>query len=416
MDLTIKHRSVNELVPYARNARMHSQVQVTQIADSISEFGFVNPVLISEDKEIIAGHGRVLAAKQLGLETVPTILLAHLTEVQRHALIIADNKLAENASWDDVLLSSELKYLDEQDFNLELLGFSDVDLDSLLSDFDDKLTETDETEEVIPETKSEPISKQGDIWLLGDHRLLCGDATSSQVFKSLMDDEIADMVFTDPPYNVNYSDSSNTSRSYSGGRTILNDKLGNNFEQFITTACTHMLNYTRGAFYICMSFSEIETLKRAFVDAGGQWSTFIIWVKEQGVLGGSDYQRQYEPILYGWRRRSEHYWCGKRDQSNVWFHNKLRKNELHPTMKPVDLVMHAIKNSSRKHDIVLDPFAGSGTTLIAAEKLGRCARLIELDPIYVDTIVERWQNLTGKTAYHKQTGQTYVSISSNRKS
>ena len=396
MDLNVQQIALEQLVPYARNARTHSDSQVAQIAGSIAEFGFVNPVLVGGDNIIIAGHGRVMAAKKLGLQTVPTIKLDHLTENQRRALVIADNKIAENAGWDDELLRLELQNLADEDFDLDLLGFDDVELDDLLASLDDD--EAAALDENIPEVQENPVSRTGDIWIMGEHRLLCGDSTSEADMKKLMGGELADMVFTDPPYNVNYGDTAKDKlRSKGGakaGRKIMNDNLGDDFEAFLTAACKNILAHTKGALYICMSSSELDTLQSAFRNAGGKWSTFIIWAKNTFTLGRSDYQRQYEPILYGWKDGNDRYWCGARDQGDVWFYNKPQKNDLHPTMKPVDLVVRGIKNSSKTLDIVLDPFGGSGSTLIAAEHTGRQARLIELDPKYVDVIVRRWQEMT----------------------
>ena len=412
MDLNVQQIALEQLVPYARNARTHSDSQVAQIAGSIAEFGFVNPVLVGGDNIIIAGHGRVMAAKKLGLQTVPTIKLDHLTENQRRALVIADNKIAENAGWDEELLRLEVQNLADVDFDLDLLGFDDVELDDLLASLDDD--EAAALDENIPEVQENPVSRTGDIWIMGEHRLLCGDSTSEADMKKLMGGELADMVFTDPPYNVNYGDTAKDKlRSKGGakaGRKIMNDNLGDDFEAFLTAACKNMLAHTKGALYICMSSSELDTLQSAFRDAGGKWSTFIIWAKNTFTLGRSDYQRQYEPILYGWKDGNDRYWCGARDQGDVWFYNKPQKNDLHPTMKPVDLVVRGIKNSSKTLDIVLDPFGGSGSTLIAAEHTGRQARLIELDPKYVDVIVRRWQEMTGQKAYHAEHKKSFSSL------
>jgi DNA modification methylase len=416
MDLNVQQIALEQLVPYARNARTHSESQVAQIAGSIAEFGFVNPVLVGGDNIIIAGHGRVMAAKKLGLKTVPTIKLDHLTENQRRALVIADNKIAENAGWDEELLRLELQNLADEDFDLDLLGFDDVELDDLLASLDDD--EAAALDENIPEVQENPVSRTGDIWIMGEHRLLCGDSTSEADMKKLMGGELADMVFTDPPYNVNYGDTAKDKlRSKGGakaGRKIMNDNLGDDFEAFLTAACKNMLDYTKGALYICMSSSELDTLQSAFRNAGGKWSTFIIWAKNTFTLGRSDYQRQYEPILYGWKDGNDRYWCGARDQGDVWFYNKPQKNDLHPTMKPVDLVVRGIKNSSKTLDIVLDPFGGSGSTLIAAEHTGRQARLIELDPKYVDVIVRRWQEMTGLQATLSGTDQEFKIVEKDR--
>lgn len=416
MDLNVQQIELEQLVPYARNARTHSDAQVAQIAGSIAEFGFVNPVLVGGDNIIIAGHGRVMAAKKLGLQTVPTIKLDHLTENQRRALVIADNKIAENAGWDEELLRLELQNLADEDFDLDLLGFDDVELDDLLTSLDDD--EAAALDENIPEVQENPVSRTGDIWIMGEHRLLCGDSTSEADMKKLMAGELADMVFTDPPYNVNYGDTAKDKlRSKGGakaGRKIMNDNLGDDFEAFLTEACKNMLAHTKGALYICMSSSELDTLQSAFRNAGGKWSTFIIWAKNTFTLGRSDYQRQYEPILYGWKDGNDRYWCGARDQGDVWFYNKPQKNDLHPTMKPVDLVVRGIKNSSKTLDIVLDPFGGSGSTLIAAEHTGRQARLIELDPKYVDVIVRRWQEMTGLQATLSGTDQDFKAVEKDR--
>ena len=416
MDLNVQQIALEQLVPYARNARTHSESQVAQIAGSIAEFGFVNPVLVGGDNIIIAGHGRVMAAKKLGLQTVPTIKLDHLTENQRRALVIADNKIAENAGWDEELLRLELQNLADEDFDLDLLGFDDVELDDLLTSLDDD--EAAALDENIPEVQENPVSRTGDIWIMGEHRLLCGDSTSEADMKKLMAGDLADMVFTDPPYNVNYGDTAKDKlRSKGGakaGRKIMNDNLGDDFEAFLTAACKNMLAHTKGALYICMSSSELDTLQSAFRNAGGKWSTFIIWAKNTFTLGRSDYQRQYEPILYGWKDGNDRYWCGARDQGDVWFYNKPQKNDLHPTMKPVDLVVRGIKNSSKTLDIVLDPFGGSGSTLIAAEHTGRQARLIELDPKYVDVIVRRWQEMTGLQATLSGTDQEFKIVEKDR--
>lgn len=391
---SVEHWSLQRLIPYAKNARTHDDTQVSQIAGSIAEFGFVNPILVGDDNVIIAGHGRLMAAQQLGLDTVPVIVLHHLTEAQRRALVIADNKIAENAGWNDELLKLELEELGDLGFDLDVIGFSDEELDELLGN-DEQSGESDEDE--IPEVEDEPVSRHGDVWILGDHRLLCGDSTSKQDLEKLMSGELADMAFTDPPYNVDYGNNAKD-KMRGKDRRIMNDNLGDDFYQFLKDALTNLLSVTKGACYIAMSSSELDTLQKAFRDAGGKWSTFIVWAKNTFTLGRSDYQRQYEPILYGWREGNDHFWCGARDQGDVWFFNKPVKNDLHPTMKPVELVERALRNSSKSRDIVLDLFGGSGSTLIACEKTGRAARLIELDPKYVDVIVRRWQDYSGEQA------------------
>lgn len=385
----------DKLVPYDKNPRTHSPEQVNQIAASIAEFGFLNPILVDTAAGIIAGHGRLQAAKQLGLAHVPVVVLDHLTEAQKRAYVIADNKLALNAGWDEDLLRAEMTALAAEDFDLPVIGFSDDELAALLAEPNTAEGQTDE--DAVPEAPETPVSKPGDLWRLGNHLLLCGDSTVLANVERVLDGALADMVFTDPPYNVDYG---NTAKDKLRGtnRTIMNDNLGDGFERFLYDACVNMLTVCKGALYVCMSSSELHTLQKAFIEAGGKWSTFVIWAKNTFTLGRADYQRQYEPILYGWKQGNDHYWCGARDQGDVWFVNKPVRNELHPTMKPVELVERAVNNSSKSRDIVLDCFGGSGTTLIACEKLNRQCRMIELDPKYVDVIVKRWEEFTGKKA------------------
>ena len=388
-----------KLVPYARNARTHSDAQVAQIAASIAEFGFTNPILAGSDGVIVAGHGRLAAAQKLGLEMVPVVVLDHLTPTQRRALVIADNRIAENAGWDDELLRVELEALQDEGFDLDLTGF-DADVLAELLAGDEPHGEGETDDDAVPEVSETPVSRPGDVWLLGGHRLLCGDATVAASYRTLLAGEPVDMVFTDPPYNVNYTNSAKD-KMRGKDRAILNDNLGDGFYDFLLAALTPTIAHCRGAIYVAMSSSELDTLQSAFRVAGGHWSTFIIWAKNTFTLGRADYQRQYEPILYGWPEGGERHWCGDRDQGDVWQIKKPQKNDLHPTMKPVELVERAIRNSSRPGNVVLDPFSGSGTTLIAAEKSGRIARLIELDPKYVDVIVRRWEDFTGKQAIHE---------------
>ncbi len=401
-----------KLVPYARNARTHSDAQVTQIAASIAEFGFTNPILAGSDGVIVAGHGRLAAAQKLGLEMVPVVVLDHLTPTQRRALVIADNRIAENAGWDDELLRVELEALQDEGFDLDLTGFdADALADLLAGDEPDGEGETDD--DAVPEVSETPVSRPGDVWLLGGHRLLCGDATVAASYRTLLDGELVDMVFTDPPYNVNYANSAKD-KMRGKDRAILNDNLGDGFYDFLLAALTPTIAHCRGGIYVAMSSSELDVLQAAFRAAGGKWSTFIIWAKNTFTLGRADYQRQYEPILYGWPEGAQRHWCGDRDQGDVWSIKKPQKNDLHPTMKPVELVERAIRNSSRPGNVVLDPFGGSGTTLIAAEKSGRLARLIELDPKYVDVIVRRWQDWTGKQATRESDGVAFDDLSGLR--
>ncbi len=407
----IEQWSTAKLLPYARNARTHSDDQVAQIAASIAEFGFTNPILAGSDGVIVAGHGRLAAAQKLGLELVPVVVLDHLTPTQRRALVIADNRIAENAGWDDAMLRIEIAALQDDDFDLSLTGF-DADALADLMAGDEPDVEGEADDDAVPEVSETPISRPGDVWLLGGHRLLCGDSTVAESYDRVLDGEPVDMVFTDPPYNVNYANSAKD-KMRGKDRAILNDNLGDGFYDFLLAALTLTVAHCRGGIYVAMSSSELDVLQAAFRAAGGKWSTFIIWAKNTFTLGRADYQRQYEPILYGWPEGAQRHWCGDRDQGDVWNIKKPQKNDLHPTMKPVELVERAIRNSSRPGNAVLDPFGGSGTTLIAAEKSGRLARLIELDPKYVDVIVRRWQSWTGKQATRESDGALFDDQAAN---
>jgi DNA modification methylase len=411
--LQIERWPIGRLIPYARNPRTHSEEQVAQIAASIAEFGFVNPVLVGADGVIIAGHARVMAARKLGLAETPVIVLDHLSGPQRRALVIADNRLALNAGWDEEMLRVELAALEDDGFNLDLVGFSDEELEDLLRESETETTgNTDD--DAVPETGEVAVTVPGDVWVLGDHRLLCGDATQMEAVERVLAGCLADMVWSDLPYNVNYGQTMKD-KLRGNKRKILNDNLGQSFEPFLRTACSNMLAVTKGAIYICMSSSELHTLHRAFTEAGGHWSTFIIWAKNTFTMGRADYQRQYEPMLYGWRKGTDHYWCGARDQGDVWFVKKPVANDLHPTMKPVELIERAIRNSSKSHDTVLDPFAGSGSTLIACEKTDRQARVIELDPKYCDVICRRYQEYSGKHATLEADGRTFDQLAEARR-
>jgi DNA modification methylase len=397
-----------KLVPYARNARTHSDAQVAQIAASIAEFGFTNPILAGSDGVIVAGHGRLAAAQKLGIAIVPVVILDHLTPTQRRALVIADNRIAENAGWDDAMLQVELAALQDDNFDLSLTGFDADALADLLAG-EETTTEGDTDEDSVPDV-GPSITRPGDVWLCGNHRVICGDSTDARTYDALMAGEIADMVFTDPPYNVDYA---NTAKDKMRGtdRPILNDNLGAGFHDFLLAALTPTLAHCRGGIYVAMSSSELDVLQSAFRTAGGKWSTFIIWAKHTFTLGHADYQRQFEPILYGWPADGTRHWCGARDQGDVWNIKKPHKNDLHPTMKPVELVERAVRNSSRPGDIVLDSFGGSGTTMIASEKADRKARLIELDPKYVDVIVRRWQDYAGAKAIRQSDGVAFDALS-----
>ena len=404
----LEYWPIQRLIEYARNPRKNDHA-VDAVSAAIREFGFRVPIVAKSDGTVIDGHLRLKAAKKLGLETVPVLLGDDMTETQIKAFRLSVNKLAELAGWDEELLKLELTDLQDADFDLGLMGFSDDELDRLINGDDGGgLTDDD----AVPETPKEPVSRPGDLWILGNHRLLCGDSTMLSDVEKLMGSELADMAFSDPPYNVDYGNNAKD-KMRGKDRRILNDALGDGFYQFLYDACVNLLMVTKGGCYVAMSSSELHTLQKAWLDAGGKWSTFIILSKNTFTLGRADYQRQYEPILYGWKQGADHFWCGDRDQSDIWNYNKPRVNDLHPTMKPVELVERAIKNSSKSRDIVLDLFGGSGTTLIACEKTGRQARLMELDPKFVDVIVKRWEEYTGLQAVRQEDGVKFAELTTS---
>jgi DNA modification methylase len=392
--MNVQMLPTSSLKPYERNARVIPSEAVRKVAKSLTEFGWRQPIVVDAQRIVICGHTRLLAAQQMGFDRVPVHIAENLTAEQVKAYRLMDNRSHEEASWDDNILKSELVDLSGFEIDLELTGFGLDEISSILDATEptDGLVDEDD----VPRLPVDPVSKPGDLWILGPHRLLCGDATDHAHIERLMDGEVADMVFTDPPYNVDYKQKRKGDKT--GGRGIKNDALGLQFEDFLRDACTNILNSCRGAVYIAMSSSELHTLKRAFTDAGGHWSTFVIWAKQTFTLGRSDYQRQYEPILYGWREGGTHHWCGTRNEGDVWFINKPFRNELHPTQKPVEVVQRAIRNSSQRGNLILDPFAGSGTTMLACERTGRHARLLELDPAYADVIVNRYEQFTGMSA------------------
>ncbi len=400
-DIELHHWPVGKLIPYGRNPRKNDHV-IEQMAGAIQEFGFRIPIIAKSTGEVVDGHLRLKAALHLGLETVPVVLADDLTPMQIKAFRILANRSATWADWDEDLLRLELEELQLDDFDLSLTGFDDDELLEIMAG-EETTAEGNTDEDAAPEVPVTPVSKSGDVWIMGQHRLLCGDSTDAASYDTLLGNERVAMIFQDPPYNVDYA---NTAKDKLRGtnRPILNDNLGDGFQDFLLAAFKPALARCNGAVYVAMSSSELDTLQAAFRAAGGKWSTFIIWAKNTFTLGRSDYQRQYEPILYGWPEGATRHWCGDRDQGDVWHFNKPRVNDLHPTMKPVELVERAIRNSSRPGDVVLDPFGGSGTTLIAAEKSGRQARLIELDPKYVDVIVRRWQEYAGAQAVRESDG------------
>jgi site-specific DNA-methyltransferase (adenine-specific) len=404
-ELKITYCDPADIIPYAMNSRTHSDEQVNQVAASIKEFGFTNPILVDEFNIIIAGHGRLLAAKKLGLNQVPTITLEGLTEAQRKAYVIADNKLALNAGWDDQALQAELERLKELDFDLELTGFDPDELAKLLEPEQvDGLTD----EDAVPEVPDEPVTKEGDIWICGNHRVMCGDSTSIDSISSLLEGNLADIWITDPPYNVAYEGKTKDAL------TIQNDSMSNDsFRQFLSDAYSAAdANMKAGAvFYIWHADSEGYNFRGAAFDIGWTVRQCLIWKKQTMVMGRQDYHWKHEPCLYGWKEGAGHLWAADRKQTTVLEFDRPSRNKEHPTMKPVELFEYQVLNNTKGQDIVLDSFGGSGTTIIVCEKNNRLGRVMELDPKYCDVIVKRWQEFTGKEAVLESTGETFNEVS-----
>jgi DNA modification methylase len=400
----IEYIAINDLIPYVNNARVHSEEQILQIASSIKEFGFNNPVLIDKDNGIIAGHGRVYAARKLGLEEIPVIRIEHLSKAQKKAFIIADNKLALNAGWDNEMLALELGELGDAGFDLELTGFTDEEIKALMPvEVTEGLTDPD----AAPAVQENSVTVPGDVWIMGKHRLMCGDSTSTDHLAHLTQGNLVDMWLTDPPYNV----------AYEGGTKdklkIKNDEMGDEqFRQFLRDAYTAADTVMKpgAVFYIWHADSEGYNFRGAAMDAGWTVRQCLIWKKSSLVLGRQDYQWQHEPCLYGWKDGAGHLWAADRKQTTILEFDKPSRNGEHPTMKPVALFEYQMLNNTKGGDLVLDSFGGSGTTLIAAEKNGRTALLMELDPRYCDVIVKRWQQFTGKIAVHAETGQPFAEV------
>lgn len=399
--MQIEQIGIATLIPFAKNSRTHSDAQVAQIAGSIREFGFTNPVLIDEANGIIAGHGRVMAARKLKLTEVPCIRLAHLSDAQKRAYVIADNKLALNAGWDEAMLKLELADLKALDFDLDLTGFNTDEIDALLAEKGaEGLTDPDDT----PEPPVEPVTRLGDVWVCGQHRVMCGSSLEMTAMERLCGDQRVDMLLTDPPYNVAYTGKTKDAL------TIQNDSMGDEaFRTFLRDAfVTADAVLKPGAvFYVWHADSEGYNFRGACRDAGWRVRQCLIWQKSSMVMGRQDYHWQHEPCLYGWKDGAGHLWASDRKQTTLLKFDRPSRSEDHPTMKPVALFEYQLLNNTKGGDIVLDSFGGSGTTLIAAEKNGRIARIMELDPKYVDVIVRRWEDFTGQKAVLESTGEPF---------
>lgn len=380
--------ATEKLVPYVNNARTHSAEQIMKLRSSLREFGFINPIIIDKDYNIIAGHGRLMAAKDEGIREVPCVFVDYLTEAQKKSYILADNRMALDAGWDKELLKVEIEALQAEDFDLGLTGFDEKELASFF-DADNDVHEDDF--DVDAELEKPPVTKTGDVWLLGRHRLVCGDSTKEKTYTTLMKGEQANLVVTDPPYNVNYQGTAGK---------IKNDNLQNDqFYTFLLSAftCMEKAMAKDASIYVFHADTEGLNFRKAFDAARFYLSGTCIWKKQSLVLGRSPYQWQHEPCLYGWKKNGKHQWYSDRKQTTIWEFDKPQKNGDHPTMKPVPLIAYPIKNSSMTNCIVLDPFGGSGSTLIACEQTGRICRTIELDEKYCDVIVKRYIEQVGTT-------------------
>lgn len=375
--------STDKLVPYVNNARTHSAEQILKLRSSLREFGFVNPIIIDKDFNVIAGHGRLMAAKEEGINEVPCVFADFLTEAQKKAYILADNRMAMDAGWDEELLKIEMEELQNLGYDLGYTGFDEKELADLFG-IDDEEVEDDDFDLTAALEKASFVEK-GDVWFVGKHRLMCGDATSSEDVSKLMEDKKANLILTDPPYNVAFKSSD--------GLTIQNDSMENNdFYNFLYSSFKNMADHLEkgGAAYIFHADTEGLNFRKAFIDAGFHLAGCCIWVKDSLVLGRSDYQWQHEPVLYGFMQNGKHPWYSDRKQTTIWNFDKPKKNSNHPTSKPLDLLAYPIKNSTQANAIVIDTFGGSGSTLMACEQMNRICYTMELDEKYASVILRRY--------------------------
>ena len=382
----MKMVSTSKLIPYVNNARTHSQEQVNKLRGSLREFGFINPVIIDSDFNVIAGHGRLMAAKEEGIEEVPCVLVDYLTEAQKKAYILADNRYAQDAGWDEELLRLEIESLEGMDFDVSLTGFDDQEIADLFADGESTGAEDDDFD-LSDALEKAAFVERGDVWVVGRHRLMCGDATSPEDVATLMDGKKANLIITDPPYNVAFESSD--------GLSIKNDKMENEkFYEFLLAAFKNMAEHLEkgGSAYVFHADTEGLNFRKAFIDAGFHLSGCCIWVKNSLVLGRSDYQWQHEPVLYGFLQNGKHYWSKNagRSQTTIWNFDKPKKNKNHPTSKPLDLLAYPIGNSSQENAIVIDTFGGSGSTLMTCEQTNRICHTMELDEKYASVILRRY--------------------------
>lgn len=380
---------INKLVPYANNARTHNKEQILKLRSSLREFGFVNPVIIDKAYNVLAGHGRIEAAKEEGIAEVPCVYADHLTEAQKKAYILADNRMALDAGWDEELLSVEMQELQELGFDLSMTGFDEKELTDLLGvDADGEAKEDDF--DLSAALEKAAFVQRGDIWTVGRHKLMCGDATSVEDVSALMGDTKANLILTDPPYGVSFKSAS--------GLTIENDSMKNEeFYTFLLSSFQRMAEHLEkgGSAYVFHADTEGLNFRKAFIDAGFHLAGCCIWVKDSLVLGRSDYQWQYEPVLYGFMQNGKHHWYSDRKQTTIWHFDKPKRNANHPTSKPLDLLGYPIGNSTQENGVVMDTFGGSGSTLMACEQMNRICYTMELDEKYASVILRRYVEDTG---------------------
>ena len=380
---------LGKLVPYVNNARTHSPEQLTKLRSSLREFGFINPVIIDRDFNVIAGHGRIMAAKEEGLTEVPCVFVDYLTEAQKKAYILADNRMALDAGWDEELLRIEIESLQGADFDVSLTGFGEDELADLFAGDGEKDVKDDDFD-LSAALEKAAFVERGDIWTVGRHRLVCGDATSAEDVAALMDGKKANLIVTDPPYNVAFRSGS--------GLSIQNDSMENGeFYTFLYNSFQNMAAHLEkgGAAYVFHADTEGLNFRKAFVDAGFHLAGVCIWVKNSLVLGRSDYQWQHEPVLYGFLKNGKHPWYSDRKQTTIWNYDKPKRNKNHPTSKPLDLLGYPISNSSQENAIVIDTFGGSGSTMMACEQTNRICCMMELDEKYASVILRRYVEDTG---------------------
>lgn len=374
---------LGKLVPYVNNARTHSPEQLTKLRSSLREFGFINPVIIDRDFNVIAGHGRIAAAKEEGITEVPCVFVDYLTEAQKKAYILADNRMALDAGWDEELLRIEIESLQGADFDVSLTGFGEDEIADLFAGDGEKDVK-DDGFDLSAALEKAAFVERGDIWTVGRHRLMCGDATSAEDVAALMDGKKANLIVTDPPYGVSFKSS--------GGLTIQNDSMkGDEFYTFLYNSFVCMVEHLEsgGAAYVFHADTEGLNFRKAFVDAGFHLAGVCIWVKNSLVLGRSDYQWQHEPVLYGFLKNGKHPWYSDRKQTTIWNYDKPKRNKNHPTSKPLDLLGYPISNSSQENAIVIDTFGGSGSTMMACEQMNRICHMMELDEKYASVILRR---------------------------